>query len=159
MNGMFFERFVVYCSIILYSAIERHPRFVPECRRHRSKVCDGVYRERAGQCPKASRPKLRMGTDVSDIRSRFSWALTGDRGGYHTSRDPRAHYLVRGFRADGHAYKSFHLYSVDDRKYYNKSGGKFRKGKRTLHLALECENLGYVIRFFPKFVVHSADIL
>ena len=70
----------------------------------------------------------------------------GIRGGAHQSEDPREHFCVRGFRQNGHAYKTLHIYSNAESRYFRKSGGPFRVlYGNTLDLSLECENLGYVI--------------
>ena len=62
------------------------------------------------------------------------------RGAPHTSDDERKHFLVRGFRADGHAYVSFHAYAPDDSVFFD-NGGQFKEGERKLDLELECRPL------------------
>jgi hypothetical protein len=71
------------------------------------------------------------------------WALMGIRGGYHKSTDTRDHYCVRGFRADGHAYKTMHIYSATESSY-KRGGGQFGRRYGTVDVSSECENLGYV---------------
>jgi len=80
--------------------------------------------------------------------------LIGARGGFHRSDEPKEHYTVRGFRPNGHAYKTLHIYSITKSDYFRKSGGNFSEYcGMTLDLLLECEDLGYVI--FPNFLVFN----
>jgi hypothetical protein len=77
-----------------------------------------------------------------------------NRGGIHESYDGRDHYCLRGFRQNGHAYKTIHIYSNVESRYFKNGGEKFgvRYGK-TLDLPLKCENLGYVL--FHKFLISN----
>jgi hypothetical protein len=78
----------------------------------------------------------------------------GIRGGFHISEGPRDHYCLRGFRQNGHAYKTLHIYSIAESQYFKNGGVVFgaRIGK-TLDFSLECEVLGYVISH--KFMISS----
>jgi len=81
--------------------------------------------------------------------------LIGARGGFHRSKkEPKDHYTVRGFRPNGHAYKTLHVFSILESDYFKKSGGNFSEFHgMTLDLLLECEDLGYVT--FLKFLVFN----
>jgi hypothetical protein len=77
-------------------------------------------------------------------------------GGFHRSKEPKDHYTVRGFRPNGHAYKTLHIFSISKSDYFKKSGGDFSEYRgMTLDLLLECEDLGYVISIFSKFLVFN----
>ena len=59
------------------------------------------------------------------------------RGGFHTSPGPEQqdppHYTIRGFRNDGHAYYTLHVYSDTSSQHFP-NGGDFMQGGRRLDL-------------------------
>lgn len=52
----------------------------------------------------------------------------------------KKHFLVRGFRENGHAYASIHAYAPDDSVCFD-NGGLFKEGGYTMNLELECRPL------------------
>ena len=78
---------------------------------------------------------------IFSFLSDFSCRPDHDRGAQHTSEsDSRKHFLVRGFRGNGHAYASIHAYAPDDSNiFYN--GGKYEEGGCKIYFELECRPL------------------
>jgi hypothetical protein len=62
-------------------------------------------------------------------------------GGLHRSQaDQREHFLIRGFRDDGHAYHSAHCYSPGESEVYSNGGRKYKEGKHLMDFG-DCDDL------------------
>ena len=68
----------------------------------------------------------------------FSYRLRGKRHSGNT--DKRAHFLIRGFGANGHAYQSIHMYSLEEHSFFDHRG-QIREGHKTVDLEMECRPL------------------
>ena len=82
-----------------------------------------------------------LGSNVSESLCFISAFSRRQRGAQHKSAsDVQSHFLVRGFRGNGHAYVSIHAYAPDDSMCFD-NGGKFGEGGCKIDLELECRRL------------------
>ena len=70
------------------------------------------------------------------------------RGGNHNNKRTRSrHYTLRGFKDNGFAYQTIHVFSSKRSTVFGNGGKVWKEGGRRLDVERECEILWYV--FFP----------
>ena len=137
--------FLSNVTFLLWNALASidttYPGPVQEQRRRWSKFGARLRRwSTEAACLLARTGDRSLGSNVSESLYFISAFSHRQRGTHTSTSDMQSHFLVWGFRRNGHAYVSIHAYAPDDSICFD-NRGKFGEGRCKIDLELECQPL------------------